>query len=627
MIRTAAVTNARLAAAWALTLTAFVLPCAADDSTGEPFPPIMLFQNGETKDATAAGGAKTAFAIMRLPDGGFAFYDRKAPTAEPISLPDENGHMFQLLPPLPPQVAESETILQSGVLDNTQVILTKEFDVLGATVRNEPLERKRAAEVGLPRYLNTWFQRVNSQSAFEPIMTWRGYNGSQMEYQQLASGRLLVPHGSFLPHLQPRPPFGRHETIIQYSDDLGETWRISDSRLVSPCYPGFNGSSEGACEPAIEELRDGRVWMLMRTAAGFLYESYSSDDGTTWSRARASRFNTSTGPPNIMRHSNGWLVVCWNNCELPPRHQGEGVYGGRDALHIAVSEDDGQTWRGFREIYLDHRRNDNPARSGDRGTAYPLGAYTSDGKIVVISGQGANGRNPILIDPEWIVTPKARTSLSDGLKQSSTYTHHGPAKRWWRGRAAGSKLIPHPTLPDRHCLHVRKQPNLPGDGATWNFPNGWKGVLTTRVMIREGFQGGLITLNDRFFDPANDLGEKFSVFGARVGKDLSLGRLKLKADTWADLRFEWDLEAKKCLLYLNEKLATRLEVQHPTLNGLSYIRFRSTADQTDEAGLLVEAVEVSIEDPFAPACSVTDQLVHEQRYTSQMVPLWNQSSE
>ena len=78
---------------------------------------------------------------------------------------------------------------------------------------------------------------------------------------------------------------------------------------------------------------------------------------------------------------------------MPPRADGAGVYGGRDALHIAVSEDEGKTWRGFREIYLDHRRNDNPAKNGDRGTAYPLAAYTNDGRIVVLAGQGKGGRN------------------------------------------------------------------------------------------------------------------------------------------------------------------------------------------------------------------------------------------
>ncbi|MCA9072857.1 MAG: exo-alpha-sialidase, partial [Planctomycetaceae bacterium] len=413
-----------------------------------PQSPIMFLQGAETKDPGEAGGAKTAFAIMRLPDGSFAFYDRNAPAKGPLSLAEKGGPLHTLLPQIPPQIAKSQTILQTGVLNNTQVILTKNNEVLSLSVRNEALSREQALKVGLPRYLNTWFQKADPEMAHDAKMTWRGYNGSQMEYQRLTNGRLLVPHGSLQPHLQTKPPFGRHETIIQYSDDEGDTWQVSKTKLVAPCYSGFNGSNEGACEPTIEELNDGRVWMLMRTASGFLYESHSSDNGTTWTRARASRFNTSTGPANLMRHRNGWLALCWNNCEMPPRHEGEGVYGGRDALHMAVSDDDGRSWRGFREIYLDHRRNENPARSGDRGTAYPLGAYTADGRFVVLAGQGEGGRNPILIDPEWIVATTAKTDFSDELKQWATYTHHGPAKRWWRARAAGSRLVPHPSDPN-----------------------------------------------------------------------------------------------------------------------------------------------------------------------------------
>lgn len=610
-----------------LNLTNVALPHDNLGANRDTDPPVMLTLDGETKDPGAAGGAKTAFAIMRLPDGGFAFYDRNAPAKGPLSLPDSSGRMHRLLPYIPPRIANRKIILQSGVLDNTQVILSKDDQVMSVTVRGESLDRETAAKVGLPRYLNTWFQKVDQKIAVAPKMTWRGYNGSQMEYQQLASGRLLVPHGSFQPHARALPPFGRHKTIIQFSDDLGATWHVSQSRLVAPCYPGFNGSSEGACEPAFEELEDGRIWMLMRTASGFLYESFSTDDGTTWSSARASRFNTSTGPPNIMRHRNGLLAICWNNCEMPPRHQGEGVYGGRDALHMAVSDDEGKTWRGFREIYLDHRRNDNPARSGDRGTAYPLGAYTEDGKFVVIAGQGAGGRNPILIDPDWIVASDADTDFSDGLNQWATYTHHGPAKRWWRARTAGSVLVPHPSDPKRRCLHVRKQPELPADGATWNFPNGWKGTLTARVMPREGFQGAVVALNDRFFDPANDLGEQFAVFRAAIGKDLSVGDLQLETGSWSELRFDWDLDAATCLLSVNGQLASRLSLKHPTLNGLSYVRFRSTADQTDAGGLLVENVKVSITDPYAHACSAADQRAHEQRYIRDLVPLWNRPTQ
>lgn len=582
----------------------------------------MLFQSGETKDAGAAGGARTAFAIMRLPDGSFAFYDRYSPKAGPLRLPDATGKLHALLPHLPDDILASDVILDSGVLNNTQVILGKDGEVRSVTVRNETLDRATAAEVGLPRYLNVWFQRANPQRALEPLMTWRGYNGSQMEYQQLSSGRLLIPHGSFQPHARAVPPHGRHTTVIEYSDDGGATWSLSPTELTSPCYPGFNGSNEGACEPAFEELRDGRVWMLMRTQAGFLYESFSDDKGTTWAPARASRFNTSTGPPNIMRHRNGWLVVCWNNCEMPPRHNGDGVYGGRDALHIAVSDDDGRTWRGFREIYLDHRRNDNPASSGDRGTAYPLAAFTSDGTIVVIAGQGAGGRNPILVDPDWITATEAQCDFSDGLQQWSVYKHYGPAKRWWRARAVGCELIPHPTEPDRRCLHVRKIDDFPADGAIWNFPNGWKGSLTARVLIRSGFHGATISLNDRFFDPVNDAGEEFAVFQAAITPDGRIGNATLPPGEWADLRFDWDLSKQTCELTVNKQPSGTVPLRHTTLNGLSYVRLRSTTRNLDPAGFLLDNVRVTITASAAPPCTPADLQAHEQRYINELIPGW-----
>ena len=453
-------------------------------------------------------------------------------------------------------------------------------------------------------------------------MIWRGYNGSLMEYQQLASGRIVVPYGSLQPHAKPEPPTGRHKTIIQYTDDVGQTWKESESKLIAPCYAGFNGSNEGACEPAIEQLEDGRIWMLMRTQAGFLYESYSDDNGTTWQKAEASRFNTSTGPPNIMRHKNGWLVVSWNNCEMPPRQEGEGVYGGRDALHIAVSDDEGQTWRGYREIYLDHRRNDNPTRTGDRGTAYPLGAFTSAGHIVILAGQGEGGRNPIVIDPEWIVETEARTDFSDGLKQWSVYKHYGPAKGWWRARAVGCELVDNPTDSTARSLHLRKADSLPADGATWNFPNGWKGSITARVMIREGYLSGMICLNDRMFDPANDYGEEFAVFQVGMGADGGIGNASLVPGTWHDVRLEWDLSSSKCLLLVDEKPAGEVPLRNTTLNGISYIRFRSAAREIDAAGFLVDSVSASIDAPYAPPCRAIDQLEQERRYIEKVVPLW-----
>ena len=599
-----------------LAIIALILAgCSAQASAA---PPRMLLQS----TAAADTGSRTSFAIVRMPDGGFAFYDRNNPEAGPLTLTDRRGASYTLLPALPLDIRSSQAVITGGVLSNTQVILTPGRQLVSVFVRAERFDKETAAKVGLPLYLDVWVRQASLTKATEPRMIWRGYNGSQMEYEQLPGGRILVPYGSFQLHAKAVPPTGRHKTIVQFSDDGGATWQESDSKLSAPCYAGFNGSNEGACEPAIERLKDGRIWMLMRTQAGFLYESYSRDNGTTWRKAAASRFNTSTGPPNIMRHRNGWLVVSWNNCEMPPRHEGEGVYGGRDALHIAVSEDQGRTWRGFREIYLDHRRNDNPARSGDRGTAYPLGAYTSDGHIVVLAGQGKGGRNPILIDPKWIVETKAHTDFSDGLRQWSVYKHHGPAKGWWRARAVGCELVANPADSTARSLHVRKADALAADAATWNFPNGWKGSVTARVMIREGYHGAVIGLNDRMFDPANDYGEEFAVFLLGVKPDGSFGSARLTPGRWHDIRLEWNLSRSTCLVFADDELAGELPLRNETLNGISYIRFRSSARQIDTAGFLVDSVTASIDDPNSPPCTAEDQQDHEQRYVEKVVPLW-----
>ena len=591
---------------------------------GAQSPPLMLFQDGVVHDPQAPSGSRTAFSLMRMPDGSFAFYDRYAPQKGPVTLPDASGKMHAVLPHLPAEILNRPAILDSDVLDATQVILTEDNVVQRVFVKSEALSADQVKKVGLPRYLDVWFQQAGLKAVQDPKMIWRGYNGSQMEYEQLNHGRLLVPFGSFQPHGRSVPPHGRHKTVIQYSDDAGTTWTESVSQLVSPCYQGFNGSNEGACEPAFEELENGELWMLMRTQAGFLYESRSTDHGTTWSPARASRFYTSTGPPNIMRHRNGWLVVTWNNCEMPPRAaDGAGVYGGRDALHIAVSDDEGRTWRGFREIYLDHRRNDNPEKNGDRGTAYPLGAYDQDGRLVIFAGQGIGGRNPILIDPEWIVATEHETDFTkNGLDNWSVYKHHGPAERWWRARAVGCALVPNPTDLAQLCLHLRKPDDLPADGATWNFPNGWKGTLSTRVMFREGSQGGVICLNDRFFDPVNDWGEDLAIFRAELTSGGKIGDVQLTAGEWSEVAFDWDLGAATCRVSVDGKLASELKMRHPTLNGLSYLRLRSAATEKDSAGFLVDDVKVSVSEPHAPPVSAADQAEQERHYIKNVVPGW-----
>ena len=76
---------------------------------------------------------------------------------------------------------------------------------------------------------------------------------------------------------------------------------------------------------------------------------------------------------NLVRLPHGEIVLFWNNCLEPLPREGAWIYAGRDALHAALSPDEGKTWPGSREVCLDPLRNQSRlAGMGDRGAAYGL---------------------------------------------------------------------------------------------------------------------------------------------------------------------------------------------------------------------------------------------------------------
>lgn len=164
------------------------------------------------------------------------------------------------------------------------------------------------------------------------------YTGSINSIIRLSSGRLLVP----LSYLTARTT-GKFVSMAVYSDDDGATWGCSRTDLSGDDSAGLENMGEGGMlEPVVVERSDGRVWMLIRTTLGRLYESFSEDAGETWSLPEPTRFVSSNAPAGVLRLADGRMVMAWNRCE------GEPFIGGisyaRQVLYGAVSSDDGRTW-------------------------------------------------------------------------------------------------------------------------------------------------------------------------------------------------------------------------------------------------------------------------------------------
>jgi len=417
-----------------------------------------------------------------------------------------------------------------------------------------PKARGKGRKPAVDRFIDLWHLRSTGGRTkwSEPQRIFEGYCGALQGVFQLKSGRIIAPFADWLPNVRTAPPTGPSVTTCVYSDDGGKTWHRSPAKLTAPCHDGANLANYGACEPTLIELKDSRVWMLIRTQDGFLYESFSTD-GADWSPAKRSRFHSSNSPAFPVRLPGGRVVVFWNNCEHCPRLGKEGVYSGRDALHAAISSDEGKTWRGFREVYRDPTRNNTPPKDGDRGTAYPHATVTKDGKILLTSGQGSERRRRFLIDPDWLLETSQSESF-DNLDAWHLFKGIGPAKRFWRDRVQGPQLIP-----GEKVLCIRDN-----DGAVWNFPAAKRGTLTLRVR-----GSGQISLTDRMFEPCDDTGEKLAVF-----------TLPISSDSWQTFRLVWN--EKLCTVTPGNKLATRA----PADDGLSYLRLRSSD------GLLLESVNV-----------------------------------
>jgi hypothetical protein len=425
----------------------------------------------------------------------------------------------------------------------------------------------------IDRFIDIWHTRSASGGAawHRPRVIYKGYIGSLRSCIQLRNGRIVLPFALWQADRLPGPPFGSNEVTSLCSDDNGHNWMLSTSRLRSPCREGYNGSNYGAVEPCIVQMADGRVWMLMRTQTGHLYESFS-EDGSRWQESRPSRFRSSNSPAALLRLRSGALMVFWNNCLPPPRHQGQGVYGGREALHAAVSFDGGESWRGLREIYLDPTRNESPPRTGDRATAYPCAAEAPDGHVVVTTGQGEGRCAVVRFHPDWLLESQRSDSFLQGLGRWSVFESVGPASGYWRDRRPAARLI---RSTGRRALSIFA-------GAVWNFPSARRGQL--EVVLCRGTRGGTLSLTDSFFDPDDVSGDSDAPFSWDLA---SHGLPQEDSDVRAVV--DWDGNAGVMRIGSNDfRMAARRSAPH----GLSYLRLRSAPADADSVGLVISSVDV-----------------------------------
>ena len=126
-------------------------------------------------------------------------------------------------------------------------------------------------------------------------------------------------------------------------------------------------------EHTVVELKDGRLWMLVRTHYG-IGQSFSDDKGATWTKGEKTSLSGPSSRFFITRLKSGRLLLVNHHNFIK-----------RNNLTAMLSDDDGKTWKG--NLLIDGRDN----------VSYPNGVQDSDGNIYVVYDRERGKEREILM--------------------------------------------------------------------------------------------------------------------------------------------------------------------------------------------------------------------------------------
>jgi predicted neuraminidase len=113
--------------------------------------------------------------------------------------------------------------------------------------------------------------------------------------------------------------------------DLGKTWQRTE--------PINDGKEFGVIQPTVFFHKGGKLQSLFRSRQGKVVESWSDDNGRTWSRLAATALPNPNSGIDGLTLKDGRHLLVYNHAITPA-----GKWGDRAPLNVAVS-DDGRVWK------------------------------------------------------------------------------------------------------------------------------------------------------------------------------------------------------------------------------------------------------------------------------------------
>ncbi|RZK54832.1 MAG: sialidase, partial [Pedobacter sp.] len=179
---------------------------------------------------------------------------------------------------------------------------------------------------------------------------------------------------------------------FEVTKDNGKTWRT-----IGP----IDSNGLDAIQPSILQHKDGKLQILARTRNRALAESWSADNGETWSPLAKTNLPNNNSGTDAVTMKDGRQVLVYNHV-LPP---GELAKGPRTPLNVSISKD-GKQW--YAALILE----DSPISQ----YSYPAVIQTSDGMLHFIYTWRREKIKHVVVDPSKLKLKKIENGIWPSLK-------------------------------------------------------------------------------------------------------------------------------------------------------------------------------------------------------------------
>ncbi|GAB3290928.1 exo-alpha-sialidase [Hymenobacter humi] len=180
---------------------------------------------------------------------------------------------------------------------------------------------------------------------------------------------------------------------FEATPDFGKTWS-----MIGPI---DNGTTKGAIQPSILTYKDGRLQVLCRSRDRAILESWSTDEGKTWSPLAKTTLPNNNSGTDAVTLADGRQLLVYNHV-LPP---GDLAKGPRTPLNVAVSKD-GKTW------YAAAILEDSPISQ----YSYPSVIQTKDGKVHFVYTWRRQRIKHAVLDPKKMKLVKIKNGVWPAMK-------------------------------------------------------------------------------------------------------------------------------------------------------------------------------------------------------------------